>query len=142
MNDAKALRANSRVASAGVGQYYMEANGHLGAMYLANDKIAEARGTFDETRAYFTEKVKERNGQSGSLISILRRLGIIYCSEGKHEEGHAVAQEAKKYFLAEVFPGLHKLVNIDMRDELTTPSLQILNRMKEQLSCEHQAELF
>ncbi|KAF5323798.1 hypothetical protein D9619_012948 [Psilocybe cf. subviscida] len=143
VHDAKALRANSRVASADVEQYYMEANGHLGAMYLANDKFAEARGTFEETRAYFTEKVKERNGQFGSLISILRRLGIIYCSEGKHEEGHAAAQEAKKYLdhLAEVFPGLHKLVHIDMRHELSTPSLQVLNRLKEKLSCEHQAEL-
>ncbi|KAF5319492.1 hypothetical protein D9619_008421 [Psilocybe cf. subviscida] len=121
-------------------RFYMETCGSLAEILLVAGDLAQARQLCKERRAYFSKRVEKRMGEYRNLAPILRMLGILSCSEGRHEEGEAVAKELCKIMkmLGSAFPSLQEEVKIQLRRQTQVPILKVLDEMSEKLDCGHQ----
>ncbi|KAF5319455.1 hypothetical protein D9619_008430 [Psilocybe cf. subviscida] len=122
---------------------YMQTRGNLAEVLLATGDLVQAQQICEERSAYFSKRVEARMGEYRSLGPILRMLGILSCSEGRHEEGEAAANELRRIMtmLGSVFPSLQEEVKIQLRHQAQVPILKILDDMSEKLDCKHQAEV-
>lgn len=80
-------------------------------------------------------------GEYRDLAPILRMLGILCCSEGRHLEGDAAAKELSRIIqtLGNAFPSLQEQAKTRLRRHANVPVLKILDDMSRKLDCEHQA---
>ncbi|KAF5319246.1 hypothetical protein D9619_008387 [Psilocybe cf. subviscida] len=122
---------------------YMETRGNLANILFATGDHAQARQICEERRAYFSKRVDTRMGEYRELAPILRMLGILCCSEGRHEEGEAAAQELSRIMmtLGIAFPSLQEQVKIRLRNQAEVPILKVLDNMSAKLDCGHQTEV-
>ncbi|KAF5319447.1 hypothetical protein D9619_008435 [Psilocybe cf. subviscida] len=124
-------------------QSYMETRGSLAEILLATGNRAQARQICDERRAYFSKRVEERMGEYRDLAPILRMLGILCCSEGRHEEGNTAAKELSRIMkaLGSAYPSLQEQVKFRLRRQVQVPILKFLNDMSQKLECGHQTDV-
>lgn len=124
-------------------QSAMETRGYLADILLATGDIAQARQICEERRTYFAERVENKMGDYRELAPILRMLGVLRCSEGRHEEGEAAAQELCRIMkmLGSAFRGLQEQVKIRLRRQAQVPILKVLDDMRQKLDCIHQTEV-
>lgn len=120
----------------------METRGNLSEILLSVGDVAQARVIGEERRAYFSKRVEQRAGEYRELAPILRMLAVLYCSDGNHEEGEAVARELSRIItmLGSVFPNLQEQVRIRLRSQTKVPVLKVLDDMCRKLDCEHQTD--
>ncbi|KAF5319168.1 hypothetical protein D9619_008410 [Psilocybe cf. subviscida] len=121
----------------------METRGNLADILLATGDLAQARQICEERSAYFSKRVETRMGDYREWAPILRMLGVLCCSEGRHDEGEAAAQELSRIIetLGSVFPSLLGQVRTRLRHQASVPILTVLADMGEKLDCGHQAEV-
>ncbi|KAF5319565.1 hypothetical protein D9619_008418 [Psilocybe cf. subviscida] len=124
-------------------QSYIETRGNLAEILLATGDLAQARQICEERSAYFSERVENRMGEYRDLAPILRMLGILNCSEERHEEGEAAAKELRRIMkmLGSLFPSLQKEVKIQLRHQAQVLILKVLDNMSQKLDCGHQTEV-
>ncbi|KAF5319359.1 hypothetical protein D9619_008423 [Psilocybe cf. subviscida] len=122
---------------------YMETRGNLAEILFATGDLAQAREICQERSAYFFKRVEKRMGEYRDLAPILRMLGILCCSEGRHDEGDAAAQELCRIIkmLGSAFSSLQKQVKIRLHHQAQVPILKALGVMSESLDCKHQREV-
>ncbi|KAF5319591.1 hypothetical protein D9619_008378 [Psilocybe cf. subviscida] len=122
-------------------QSYMETRGNLAEILLATGDLAQARQICEERSAYFSDRVENRMGEYRDLAPILRMLGVLCCSDGRHEEGDAAAKELSRIMrtLGSAFPSLQEQVKIRLRHQANVPILKVLDDMCHKLNCKHQA---
>ena len=119
----------------------IETRGNLAEILLATGNLTQARQICEERRAYFNKRVETRKGEYRELAPILRMFGVLCCSEGRHKEGDAAAQELLQIMkkLGSVFPSLQEQVKIRLHRQANVPILKVLDDMSQKLDCEHQA---
>lgn len=125
-------------------QSYMETRGNLAGILLATGDFAQARKICEERKTYFSKRVKNRMGEYRELTPVLRMLGVLYCTEGYHEESGAAAKELSHIMtmLGRAFPSLQKQVKIRLRNQADRPVFKVLGEMSRKLDCTHQTELY
>jgi hypothetical protein len=131
------------VSTTTAAQSYMETRGNLADILVATGGLNQAWQICNERRTYFSKRVEKRMGEYRELASILRMLGVLCCSEGRHKEGDATAKELSRIIrmLGRAFPSLQEQVKIKLRNQAKVSILKVLNNMSEKLRCEHQAEV-
>ncbi|KAF5326652.1 hypothetical protein D9619_004745 [Psilocybe cf. subviscida] len=134
---------DTRGAPTAAERSYMETRGVLADILLATGDISQARQIHEERRVYFSKRVEKRMGDYRELAPILRMLGILYCSEGRHEDGGAAAEELSRIInmLQIAFPSLQEQVKNRLRNHIKVPILKVLNDMTQKLDCKHQTEI-
>lgn len=95
---------------------------------MATGDLAQARQICEERCAYFSKRVKKRMGDYRDLATILRMLGILCCSEGRHEEGDAAAKELSQ-IMARLGSAFQEQVKIRLRRQAKVPILRVHDNM-------------
>ncbi|KAF5329413.1 hypothetical protein D9619_009140 [Psilocybe cf. subviscida] len=136
-------RMKAEVPATAAERSYMETRGNLAEILLTTGDLAQARQICEEGSAYFFKRVEIRMGEYRNLAPILRMLGVLCCSEGRHEEGEAAAKELSRIMktLGSTFPSLQEQVKIRLRNQAKVPILKVLDDMSQKLDCRHQTEV-
>jgi hypothetical protein len=121
----------------------METRGNMANILVFAGELAQARDICEERRAYFSRRVEKRMGDYRELAPIFRMLGVLSCSEGRHDEGHAAAQELSRILrmLGSAFPSIQEQVKIRLRNQALVPILKVLEDLSKKLDCGHQTEI-
>ncbi|KAF8801169.1 hypothetical protein BYT27DRAFT_7342083 [Phlegmacium glaucopus] len=118
---------------------YGAAMENLAVRLIANGDLDRSLELLLELKVLYEERTKTRHGAYTALANILCALGICYCAMGRHEEGVITRGELEELQtrLDIEFPGLARLVEIELTKEAKRPSRAALWR-KLDLPCQHQ----